>query len=568
MVTPLKIGSLLGGVAALIILLFGGWVGILVAIALGGSAAVMACHAQSFWTPRQGSRLGQIAGTTVGVISFLATCFQSWVILPAIGKPALSLGETALVGGSTLILATLSGSGVGALQGVHAWWINASLVLTAILTQVGIFLLKGGDPTLIPTCIAGAIASLIFGIGFFLLHRSNQSPNQTNQLLLILFVFLIPALDQATELGWLPTIIQILIFSILALGLNITVGYAGLLDLGYAAFFAIGAYTTGLLASPHLGLEWNFWIVIWIAASVTALAGILLGSPTLPLRGDYLAIVTLGFGEIVPVLFRNLTQVKLIEPISGLLASLANRPEWAICLLGCIQPINLTGGEAGINPIGRPALPFLGTFQSGQNLPWYYLILGLLFLTWFLIERLRNSRLGRAWAAMREDELAASTMGISLVQTKLTAFAMGATFSGFAGAFYASYIRSIFPTVFDFSVSVIILCMVILGGLGNMAGVLLGSIIIMGADRLLLPQLGGVLKDFLRVSVLPNIVDPAWRDFLSTSLDPIQMRLFLFGFTLVATMVLRPEGLLPNPIRKSEIQTLMATEKTRFSEKR
>jgi branched-chain amino acid transport system permease protein len=567
MVTPLKIGGLLGIVAALIILLFGGWVGILVATALGGAAAVITCQAQPFWTLRQGSRLGQAAGATVGLISFLTISLQAWFVLPAIGKPALSLGETALISGSTLILATLSGTGVGALQGVHSWWINASLILTAILTQVGIFFIKG-DPELLPTCITGATASLLFGIVFFLLHRSKQTPEQTNHLLLMLFVFLIPALDQATELGWLSTIIQILIFSILALGLNITVGYAGLLDLGYAAFFAIGAYTTGLLASPHLGLEWNFWIVIWVAAAVTALAGILLGSPTLPLRGDYLAIVTLGFGEIVPVLFRNLTQVRLIEPISSLIADLTHHPEWAICLLGCVQPINLTGGEAGINPIGRPSLPLLGTFQSGQNLPWYYLILGLLLLSWFLIERLRNSRLGRAWAAMREDELAASTMGISLVQTKLTAFAMGASFSGLAGAFYASYIRSIFPTVFDFSVSVIILCMVILGGLGNMAGVLLGSIIIMGTDRLLLPQLGSVLKDFLRVSVLPNISDPVWRDFLSTSFDPIQMRLFLFGFTLVATMVLRPEGLLPNPIRRAELQRPTATEERRLSEKR
>ncbi|HEY9876266.1 MAG TPA: branched-chain amino acid ABC transporter permease, partial [Candidatus Obscuribacterales bacterium] len=165
------------------------------------------------------------------------------------------------------------------------------------------------------------------------------------------------------------------------------------------------------------------------------------------------------------------------------------------------------------------------------------------------------SRLGRAWAAIREDELAASAMGINLVRTKLLAFAMGATFSGFAGSFYAAYISAIFPSVFDFSVSVIILCMVILGGLGNMTGVILGGIIIMGADRLFLPQLAQVLKGILNTSVLPNIASPQWRDFLATTLDPIQMRLFLFGLTLVVMMIVRPEGLIPDRIRQAELHS-------------
>jgi branched-chain amino acid transport system permease protein len=331
------------------------------------------------------------------------------------------------------------------------------------------------------------------------------------------------------------------------------VGYAGLLDLGYAAFFAIGAYTTGLLSSSQLNIAWNFWVVLPIAAVVAAIAGVILGAPTLRLRGDYLAIVTLGFGEIVPVIFRNLTEVRIDEPISKMFGSLFGHPEWGICLLGCDRPLNLTNGEAGINPIGRPSLPFVGTFESSNYLPWYYLILALVVFSYFMIDRLRDSRLGRSWAAIREDELAASAMGINLVKSKLLAFAMGATFSGFGGAFYAAYISAIFPTVFDFSVSVIILCMVILGGLGNMTGVILGGIIIMAADRLYLPQLAKVLKGFLSTSVLPNIPNPQLQDFIATSLDPTQMRLFLFGLTLVIMMIVRPEGLVPDATHQAEL---------------
>jgi branched-chain amino acid transport system permease protein len=402
-----------------------------------------------------------------------------------------------------------------------------------------------GGAGLVVATLAGRLTGSLQGLG------KNRQRATLVVLALILITF--PLIDQLAGTNWTATAIQIQIFAILALGLNIVVGYAGLLDLGYAAFFAIGAYTTGLLSSPQLNIEWNFWLVIWIAAAVAALAGVILGSPTLPLRGDYLAIVTLGFGEIVPVVFRNLTSVQIYEPISKFLASVLGRPEMAICLVGCQRAINLTGGEAGINPIGRPALPFIGTFQTGKDLPWYYLVLLLVAFSAFTISRLRDSRLGRAWTAIREDELAASAMGINLVQTKLLAFAMGATFSGFAGAFYGAYISAIFPSVFDFSVSVIILCMVILGGLGNITGVLLGCIIIMAADRLYLPQLAQVLKSLLNISVLPNITNPAVRDFLATSVDPIQMRLFLFGLTLVVMMIVRPEGLVPSAERQAEL---------------
>jgi branched-chain amino acid transport system permease protein len=316
-----------------------------------------------------------------------------------------------------------------------------------------------------------------------------------------------------------------------------------------------------LLASPQLNLDWNFWLALPVAAVVAALAGLILGTPTLRLRGDYLAIVTLGFGQIVPVVFRNLTEVRIDEPISKFLASLQGHPEMAICLLGCDRPINLTGGEAGINPINRPTLPLIGTFDSANYFPWYYLILCLVVFAYFAIVRLRDSRLGRSWTAIREDELAASAMGINLVNSKLLAFAMGATFAGVAGAFYAAYISAIFPSVFDFSISVIILCMVILGGLGNLTGVILGAIIIMAADRLYLPQLAQVIKSWLNTSVLPVISDPGLRDFVATSLDPLQMRLFLFGLTLVIMMLVRPEGLVPDTLHQAELHKAEAESK-------
>ncbi|MBV9387519.1 MAG: branched-chain amino acid ABC transporter permease, partial [Chroococcidiopsidaceae cyanobacterium CP_BM_ER_R8_30] len=462
-----KSGNILGTVAALTVLLFGGWSGAFIGWLLGAGAGLMAAQGKRTVAPKLGIRLGISAGLTLGIWIFVASLVQGFLLLPATGESAQGF-QALLYGGVGLTVAMFTGWLTGWLQGL------------------------------------------------------GKNRQRANLALLALILISFPFIDQFVQTNWIATVIQILIFALLALGLNIVVGYAGLLDLGYAAFFAIGAYTTGFLSSPQLNVEWNFWIVIWIAAAVAAVAGVILGSPTLPLRGDYLAIVTLGFGEIVPVVFRNLTNVQLYEPISSIFASIVGRPELAICLLGCPNGINLTGGEAGINPIGRPALPLIGTFETGQYLPWYYLVLFLVVFSTFMVSRLRDSRLGRAWTAIREDELAASAMGINLVQTKLLAFAMGATFSGFAGAFYGSYISAIFPGVFDFSVSVIILCMVILGGLGNIAGVLLGCTIIMAADRLYLPQLAQVLKSLLNTSVLPNIENPALRDFLATSVDPIQ----------------------------------------------
>lgn len=497
--TAIKSGNILGAIAALTVLLFGGWSGAVIGWLLGTAAGLVACQGKKIPTPKIGTRLGSSAGIPLGIWILIASLIQGLVLLPATGRSPLGVVPALILGGTGLIVATLAGWLAGALQGL------------------------------------------------------GQRQGAATAALLALILIAFPLVDRFAETNWTATVIQILIFALLALGLNIVVGYAGLLDLGYAAFFAIGAYTTGFLSSPQINLEWNFWLVIWIAAAVAAIAGVILGAPTLRLRGDYLAIVTLGFGEIVPVVFRNLTQIQIYEPISRIFASLLGRPELALCLVGCDRPFNLTGGEAGINPIGRPALPIIGTFQAGKYLPWYYLVLVLVVFSAWMISRLRDSRLGRAWAAIREDELAASAMGIDLVQTKLLAFAMGATFAGFAGAFYGAYISAIFPSVFDFSVSVIVLCMVILGGLGNITGVLLGCVIIMAADRLYLPQLAQVLKGILNNAVLPNVASPALRDFLATSVDPLQMRLFLFGLTLVVMMIVRPEGLVPDAQRQAEL---------------
>ena len=374
--------------------------------------------------------------------------------------------------------------------------------------------------------------------------------------LLALLVIVFPFVDKATALRWTAQIIFALIFVILGLGLNIVVGYAGLLDLGYAAFFAIGAYTTGILSSPQHGIYLNFWLVIWIAAAMAAVWGLMLGAPTLPLRGDYLAIVTLGFGEIVPVLFKNLIDVTIKEPLTCWVIPGIIRLFGAETTMACITLVehaDLTAGEKGISPIGRPILPIIGEFKSANPIPWYFLIIAIILLSVFIIRRLRDSRLGRAWMAIREDELAASQMGIDPVKTKLAAFAMGATFSGFAGAFYAAYIAGIFPSVFDFSASIMILCVVILGGIGNINGVIVGGLVIMIADRLFLPALKDFLASLLTHTVLPSISDPVVQLAVKDNANPILYRFLLFGLTLVIMMAVRPEGLIPNAQVRAEM---------------
>lgn len=340
-----------------------------------------------------------------------------------------------------------------------------------------------------------------------------------------IFAAVYPFIDSALGFNKLGSWLAIMVFVILAMGLNIVVGYAGLLDLGYAAFFIIGAYGAAFLTSPGSplvrndlvpGFLQNFWPAMAVSWLIAALFGVLLGIPTLRLRGDYLAIVTLGFGEIVPSVFTNAESV--------------------------------TGGPGGINRIARPpTIPLWGdndiSFGTTDQRNWYWLILLVAVLSVFMITRLYASRIGRAWQAIREDEIAAASMGVNLVQTKLFAFALGASFSGFAGSIYAGYLTVVYPDQFEFSVSVIILAMVILGGLGNIYGVIAGGLLIQGFDRILAEALDTPIQWIgrrLDIAVIENH---------SVSTD----RLLIFGLALVLTMLLRPGGLFPDPRRRAEL---------------
>jgi len=326
---------------------------------------------------------------------------------------------------------------------------------------------------------------------------------------------LYPFADRAWGLNTVYAVSDAMIYVMLALGLNIVIGYAGLLDLGYAAFFAIGAYTMGLFNSPLMGFEWGFWNVIWLSAVVSAAFGVMIGAPTLRVRGDYLAIITLAFGEIIPVAIRNLGDITI--EIGG----------W--------QPVyrlNLTGGENGVNPIGQPHLldiPF-----DTSAVPWYFLILIVGGIAVWAMNRLRLSRLGRAWMAIREDETAAAAMGVDPIKAKLLAFALGATFSGFAGSIYAAKIQVITPGAFEFNVSIMLLCMVILGGMGSIPGVIAGGVVITLFDRIFLTQLTQwtrALGNALGIDALTTVDFTLWR-------------WFFFGLGLVVMMILKPGGLI------------------------
>src|SRR5207247_288279 len=283
--------------------------------------------------------------------------------------------------------------------------------------------------------------------------------------------------------------------------------------------FAIGAYSMGLLNSPVLGsplygYPWSFWVCIWVAAVVSALLGVAIGAPTLRVRGDYLAIITLGFGEIIPVAIRNLGDVTI-----------------EIGTWRPIERLNLTGGENGVNPVGRPVLP--GVPFETDPVPWYFLILVVGALSLWAMSRLRDSRLGRAWMAIREDETAADCTGVNPVSTKLLAFALGASFSGFAGSIYAAKLQAIPPGAFEFRVSIMLLCMVVLGGAGSLKGVILGGMLITLFDRVALAQMTFFVRWVGRTVGVPALV----------AADLTLWRWFFFGLGLALVMLLRPEGL-------------------------
>jgi len=334
----------------------------------------------------------------------------------------------------------------------------------------------------------------------------------------------------------LSTMVAMMIFSMMALGLNFVVGYAGLLDLGYVAFYAMGAYMAGWFASDQfskqhldlgavgqtagaIGFHFSLWLVLPMAGIATAIVGVIIGLPTLRLRGDYLAIVTLGFGEIMPQVANN-----------------------GNSLFG----FNLTNGPEGITPIDSPG--FGGWLHQHLHLPANYVTVGnydavflwttlaLVILTVFCSVRLRDSRLGRAWIAIREDEVAAAAMGIPLMRTKTWAYATGAFFGGVAGALYASYKSGAFPNDFFFQISVFILCMVILGGMGNIWGVIFGACFLSYLDREGLSNVG------------------AWMNgHLGTHVNVPLYEFGIYGAIIVIVMLFRPEGLIPSSRRAAEL---------------
>jgi branched-chain amino acid transport system permease protein len=331
----------------------------------------------------------------------------------------------------------------------------------------------------------------------------------------------------------------------MALGLNVVVGFAGLLDLGYVAFFAIGAYTVGWLASGfyadaniHIlvsgaagdlpGIHVNFLIILVVAAALCAIAGVLIGLPTLRLRGDYIAIVTLAFGEIIRVFAVNGDSIRIF---------------------GDAYP--LTAGRQGITPVDQVKLPFIDPFTQLNLRPWYWLILAITFLTLFVVIRLRDSRLGRAWVAIREDEVAAASMGVPLVKTKLFAYAAGAAIGGLSGAFLAAYLNTVNADQFAFTFSIFVLAMVILGGMGSVWGVVLGAILLSFINNRLIPD------------VLNGVPDRLGLDFQLADLG-----FGIFGFLLVLVMIMRPEGLLPERRHRLELHEDIDVAETMYDEER
>jgi branched-chain amino acid transport system permease protein len=359
----------------------------------------------------------------------------------------------------------------------------------------------------------------------------------------LVFAVLLPEFFQPAS-PFLDHCVTALAYVVMALGLNIVVGFAGLLDLGYVAFFAIGAYTAGWFASAffaavnggkgiHIlsgsatasqpGIHFNFILVLVAAVFMTALAGTLIGLPTLRLRGDYIAIVTLAFGEIVRVVAINGPSIHFGKDAA------------------------LTAGRQGITPIDSPQLPGVTVFNPLDLRPWYWFALVLVLIVLFVNFRLRDSRLGRAWIALREDEVAAASMGVPLVKTKLLAYATGAAFGGIAGAFLASYLNTVNADQFEFSFSIFVLAMVILGGIGSIWGVALGAIVL----------------SFINVWLIPDVLH-SWPHKIGLNFDLTELSFGIFGFLLVIMMVLKPEGLLPERRRRMELTEGVGTDEALY----
>jgi branched-chain amino acid transport system permease protein len=351
------------------------------------------------------------------------------------------------------------------------------------------------------------VAALTYGARPWVLAR----PNLAFGVAALPFGALLPLMfHQAPDfLLWATT--SLAIYTLLGLGLNVVVGFAGLLDLGYAAFFAIGAYACASLASPKHHVHLSLWLLIFIGGAVAATFGAILGAPTLRLRGDYLAIVTLGFGEIIPDLANN-------------------------------NVFNLTGGPNGISGIDTTVIGPVNFASSPQWFYWSLLIVVLIVVV--LLRNIEHSRVGRAWVALREDEVAAAATGINTTATKLLAFAIGASFSGLAGAFYGEIVSIVSSDDFSFSVSITVLSIVVLGGIGNIVGVILGSFVLTFVIFWVLPNMNGWSLTLSHTTNLPAL----------GSINFTQYTYIVYGVALIAMMLFRPGGLLPSRARRIELE--------------
>src|SRR6476619_1855108 len=359
--------------------------------------------------------------------------------------------------------------------------------------------------------------------------------------LLIVIGIVLPFLFSSSSAFMNATIIAVT-YAVMSLGLNVVVGFAGLLDLGYVAFYALGAYSLGWLGSGFFfkakvhalvspvastlpGVHLNFILILIAAALICAGAGVVIGLPTLRLRGDYIAVVTLAFGEIIAEVAVNGQSIH----VGG--------------------GMTLTAGNLGISAVDSPYFPGIGSFNLLNLRPWYWLIFAVLLFVLFVNLRLRDSRLGRAWIALREDEVAAVSMGIPLVKTKLLAYAIGAAFGGMAGAFFGTYYTTVNAGQFQFGFSIFILAMVIIGGLGSIWGAVVGGLAL------------GYINNYLIPNVLNNLPAKLGFHFQRTSVE-----CGIFGFLLVIMMVLRPQGLIPERRRRLELTARIAAEDAQLVE--
>jgi len=349
-----------------------------------------------------------------------------------------------------------------------------------------------------------------------LIDTKHQAMAKVGVVLIAVTLAVLPFALAGIGTAWVRITNLAVLYILLSLGLNIVVGFAGLLDLGYIAFYAVGAYVYALLASPHFNLHLPFWAILPLGALVACIFGVLLGTPTLKLRGDYLAIVTLGFGEIIRIFLNNLS-----------------------------QPVNITNGPQGITLID----PFrIGSFSFNTNqtlagldftgpIKYYYFFLVVMVIVIVINLRLQDSRIGRAWEAIREDETAARSMGIDTTHFKLLAFAMGASFGGLAGGMFSAMQAFISPESFVLVESIMVVSMVVLGGMGNIWGVIVGALLL------------SFVPEILRWTVTP-LQEALFGRML---IEPEVIRMLLFGLALVLIMLFRPAGLLPSAVRKREL---------------